>query len=77
MIFPINFVAGAVVGAVSTYIYKDETAQQWVKDKTDLVTNMFKKKEEAEKVEETTTVDAAADVEQKADDVVEAEAAKA
>ncbi len=32
MIIPINFVIGAAVGAVTTYVLKDESAKQWVKD---------------------------------------------
>ncbi len=32
MIVPANFVVGAVVGAVSTYVFKDEPAKEWFKD---------------------------------------------
>lgn len=33
MIFPLNFVVGAAVGAATTYVYKDEAARQWVNEK--------------------------------------------
>lgn len=29
MIIPVNFIVGAVVGAVSTYLYKDEASKKW------------------------------------------------
>lgn len=32
MIIPANFVAGALVGAVSTYVVKDDTAKTWLKN---------------------------------------------
>ncbi|NOY73325.1 MAG: hypothetical protein GXP14_13325 [Gammaproteobacteria bacterium] len=32
MIIPVNFVVGAVVVAVSTYIYKDEACKKWFCD---------------------------------------------
>lgn len=32
MIIPANFVAGALVGAVSTYVFKDDTSRTWLKD---------------------------------------------
>lgn len=32
MSFPINFVAGAAIGAVATYVMKDEVAKNWVAD---------------------------------------------
>ncbi len=32
MIIPVNFVVGAVVVAVSTYIYKDEACKKWFRD---------------------------------------------
>ncbi len=32
MIIPVNFVVGAVVGAVSTYVYKDEACKKWFRD---------------------------------------------
>lgn len=32
MVIPLNFVAGAVVGAVSTYIYKDDSAKEWLRE---------------------------------------------
>ncbi len=32
MVFPVNFVVGAVVGAVSTYLYKDEASKKWFRD---------------------------------------------
>ncbi len=34
MIFPLNFVVGAAVGAATTYVYKDEAARQWVNEKS-------------------------------------------
>lgn len=51
MAFPIPFVAGAVIGAVSTYVYKDEAAKQWFSDTSSKLKNstksLFKKKTEA------------------------------
>jgi len=32
MIIPFNFVVGAVVAAVSTYVYKDEACKKWFRD---------------------------------------------
>ena len=32
MLLPLKFVMGAVVGACSTYLYKDESARTWVQD---------------------------------------------
>ncbi|CAA6828320.1 MAG: Unknown protein [uncultured Thiotrichaceae bacterium] len=32
MVIPMNFVVGAVIGAVSTYVYKDDTAKEWIKE---------------------------------------------
>lgn len=32
MAFPINFVAGAAIGAVAAYVVKDEMARNWVVD---------------------------------------------
>lgn len=34
MVFPLNFVVGAAVGAIATYVYKDEEAKNWVVDYT-------------------------------------------
>lgn len=30
--FPINFVVGAAVGAAATYVFKDDSAKQWLSD---------------------------------------------
>jgi uncharacterized membrane protein len=55
MIFPANFVAGALIGAVSTYVLKDESARTWIKDTGDkikergssFITSFKKKPEES------------------------------
>lgn len=33
MIIPTNFLIGAIVGAISTYLYKDEASKKWLRDK--------------------------------------------
>lgn len=37
MVIPVNFIVGAAVGAVSTYVYKDEAAREWISDTTSKV----------------------------------------
>lgn len=51
MIFPINFITGFAVGAITTYVYKDEKAKTWLgnssaklKNGASSVTSVFKKK---------------------------------
>lgn len=64
MAFPLPFIAGAALGAVGTYVYKDGETKQWLnetskklKDSTNSLMASFKKKPEAEAVEQA--VDAA------------------
>ncbi|WMP19455.1 hypothetical protein [Thiothrix lacustris] len=51
MILPLKFITGAAIGAVSTYVYKDEKAKQWLtesskqlKEKTASLIDSLKKK---------------------------------
>lgn len=32
MVIPLNFVAGAVIGAVTTYVYKDDSSKEWLRE---------------------------------------------
>jgi len=80
MVIPMNFVIGAAVGAITTYVLKDDTAKQWVKDTGSKVksgasslTGVFKKKA-TEDVVKTTAEDATSGgkvVEGKAKDVTD------
>lgn len=58
MAFPINFVAGAAIGAVAAYVAKDEIARNWVvdtskklKDQTGSLISSMKKKPEGEEAD--------------------------
>ncbi len=60
MIIPANFVVGALVGAVSTYVFKDEPAKEWLKDTRGKIKEggrsfieSFKKKEDDSVAKET------------------------
>ncbi|MGB5598222.1 hypothetical protein J9253_15895 [Thiothrix litoralis] len=37
--FPLNFVVGAAVGAVTTYVYKDDNAKQWLNETSEKLKN--------------------------------------
>lgn len=58
---PLNFVIGAVAGAVTTYVLKDNSAKQWVKDTgskvSNKVTDLFKKKSKEDGVDDVITGD--------------------
>lgn len=50
---PVGILAGAAIGAATTYVYKDETSRQWlgemsakVKDGTQSLMSKFKKEDE-------------------------------
>lgn len=59
MIFPINFITGFAVGAITTYVYKDEKAKSWLgnsstklKNGAGSVASVFKKKPAPETTEQ-------------------------
>lgn len=61
--FPVNFIVGAAVGAAATYIYKDENAQNWLKNTGNKLkegagsfSQSFKKKSDEESAESAETV---------------------
>ena len=80
MIIPANFVVGALVGAVSTYVFKDEPAKEWLKDTRGKIKEggssfiaSFKKKEDdsaAEIIEKGEVIEGVAEeiVEKKAEE---------
>lgn len=67
MAFPINFVAGAAIGAVTTYVLKDDSAKDWVtgtskklKDQTGSYIAKMQEKRAAKKAEKAARVAAEA-----------------
>lgn len=62
---PIGILAGAAIGAATTYIYKDESSRQWlgemstkVKEGTQSLMDKFKKEEEVAQAQEAFDVEA-------------------
>lgn len=47
MFIPMNFAVGVIMGAVATYIYKDDSAKKALNDTSSKVKGLFKKKPEA------------------------------
>ncbi|OQX16347.1 MAG: hypothetical protein BWK73_03890 [Thiothrix lacustris] len=63
MLLTLKFISGAALGAVTTYVYKDEASKQWLderskklKDKTTSLLTVFKKKPADAVVASTTPV---------------------
>jgi hypothetical protein len=63
MLLTLKFISGVALGAVSTYVYKDEASKQWLgenskklKDKTTSLLTVFKKKPADAAVESATPV---------------------
>jgi len=79
MIIPLNFVIGAAAGAVTTYVVKDDSAKQWIKNAgskiksgASSVTGMFRKKSKEDVVVKTAAEDSTSEkdvIEGKAKDV--------
>lgn len=66
--FPMNFVVGAAVGAAATYVFKDESAKQWLsetgtklKEGTSSFMASFKKNSEEQTENAAEKVEAAAE----------------
>lgn len=57
MIIPINFVVGAAAGAVTTYVLKDDSTKQWLKNTGSKVTGVFKRKPKEDVTEEAVSGD--------------------